>query len=145
MNSLLRAFVALMLCVLLPVQAGATLVRSTAMSAAHALKPAAMPQAAPAPAVHTGQHAHHHAAFVHPAHQAKQDTVAVKSSHKERHAKAECQSCAKCCLLAASAPPPALGPAPAPAVARAAFVSSADPAPSFLTDGPERPPRSLAA
>lgn len=67
------------------------------------------------------------------------------ASHKDRHAKAECQTCAKCCLMAASAPPPVLNPTLAPAVTRAAFTPSADPAPAFLTDGPERPPRFPAA
>ncbi len=143
MNSIVRTLVALLLCALLPLQAGAALVRSTSMSASHAVRSASinMQRAAPLD-VATGDHAQHG----HHSHQAKPAAEHLPMpdaapSHKQHHAKAECQSCAKCCLMAASAPPPVLTPALAPAVTRTAFIPSADPAPAFLTDGPERPPR----
>lgn len=144
MNSIIRTFVALLLCAVLPLQAGAALVRSTAMSASHALRaaPVVAQQEASDAAAHHAHHGHH----AQPADGARPQAVALPAaSHKDRHAKAECQTCAKCCLMAASAPPPVLNPTLAPAVTRAAFIPSADPAPAFLTDGPERPPRFPAA
>ena len=143
---------------LLPLLAGSTLARATAMArhgtVVTAAKPAAesvRPMQAHAQAghhghgarpAHDGAHAHHgeHG----PAAQA-QHGDGKTATHQSVHAKAGCADCAKCCLLAASAPPPALVADFAPAVARALFLSQSTPVPAFLTDGPDRPPRHFIA
>lgn len=169
----IRTLVALMLCLLLPLQAGATLARATAMArhgGVHA--PMAAPPAAQAAAhnAHDAHHAHvgHHGSdHPHAGHKGHGDTPAPaphqgdqgdqgnqgrqvqpadgKASHKTVHAKAGCVDCAKCCLQAAAAPPSALAPSFAPGMSRVAFVSQRAPAPAFLTGGPDRPPRPLPA
>lgn len=175
-NRAFRTLIALILCVLLPLQAGATLARASAM-ARHGIAPvpvmaaaAAQPAAAANAIVHApawpslAQGAHHshpgpahaqpaaedhgiHAAPLHSVHDGKlvQPDDGKPVSHKTVHAKAGCTDCAKCCLLAASAPPPMLCASFAPAVARASFDAQRAPAPAFLTDGPDRPPRPLPA
>ncbi len=158
-NTVIRAVIALLLCLLLPLQAGATLARATAMArhgaagaATTVKRPDAVSRVQPlAHAGHHGQgsHAAHDAAHVHQAaHEPAvhgQPGKAKSATHQSVHAKAGCVDCAKCCLLAASAPPPVLTVEFAPAVARAAFFPQSAPAPAFLTDGPDRPPRYLIA
>lgn len=158
-----RTVLALLLCLLLPLQAGATLARSAAMAmhgGVHATAATVSELQA------TGEHAdhqvhggklqrhdqvhHEHKQYKqnkqHHEHHARMPTADAKvSGHKTLHAKAGCVDCAKCCLIAASAPPPALPASFAPAVARASFISQRAPAPAFLTDGPERPPRHRTA
>ncbi len=166
-NTVIRTVIALLLCVLLPLQAGATLARATAMARHGSAGTTAAAMAAEAarsgqPAMHAGHHGHgsapyhaepvHHGA--HGAHGAAdaqataahgQPDQARAATHQSVHAKAGCADCAKCCLQAASAPPPVLVADFAPALARAAFLPQSAPAPAFLTDGPERPPRHLIA
>lgn len=167
-NTVIRTVIALLLCLLLPLQAGATLARATAM-ARHGSVGATMAvtkeqdreraqrlahsghQGHGAQRSHVGAQAapaHHgaHRAANHrePAAHGQQDEGKA-SLHQSVHAKAGCVDCAKCCLLAASAPPPVLTADFAPAVARASFLSQSAPAPLFLTDGPDRPPRHLFA
>lgn len=76
---------------------------------------------------------------------ANQQVSGKSASHQAKHAKAGCADCAKCCLQAASAPPPMLPAVFVPTFVRAAFIAQQAPAPAFLTDGPERPPRQLIA
>ncbi len=169
--TVMRPLIALLLCVLLPLQAGATLVRATTMArhgGAHTLSAPGLSEsrAQTAPA-HDAHHAGNHAAMhvqpsAHAGHEGHEghdrpllpadgNAVADKAaahkanSHQDRHAKAGCSDCAKCCLQAASAPPPMLSAIFSPAVARASFSPQDAPAPAFLTDGPERPPRALNA
>ncbi len=118
-NTVIRTVIALLLCLLLPLQAGATLARATAMA----------------------HHVAHRAANHHDPAAHGQTDHGKAFSHQSVHAKAGCIDCAKCCLLAASAPPPVLTADFVPAVARASFLPQSAPAPAFLTDGPERPPR----
>ncbi len=164
--TVLRPLIALLLCVLLPLQAGATLVRATTMArhgAAHTLSAPVGAEAGAQLALaqevhHAGSHALMHGqlsahaghasppahAALHPPADAK--AVSDKAaSHQAKHAKAGCSDCAKCCLQAASAPPPMLSAVFPPAVARASFRPQHAPVPAFLTDGPERPPRVLTA
>jgi len=168
-KSVMRTVLALLLCLLLPLQAGATLARATAMArhgsagAAVAVKTEQAGERVQ-PLAHAGHQrhgaqgshagaqdaaaAHHgaHRAANHPEAAAHgQQAQGKAASHQSVHAKAGCVDCAKCCLLAASAPPPVLTADFAPAVARASFLSQSAPAPSFLTDGPDRPPRHLIA
>ena len=160
-NTVIRTAIALLLCLLLPLQAGATLARATAMArhgtggASTTVKSADAGQRMQ-PLAHAGHHGQGvHAAQVHhgahgatdhhgPAAHGQPDKVKA-GTHQSVHAKAGCADCAKCCLLAASAPPPVLTADFAPAVARAAFLPQSAPAPAFLTDGPDRPPRHLIA
>jgi len=86
---------------------------------------------------HAGaMHAHHHAgAAGHGDHD--------KSSATGKHAKASCSACASCCMSAALPATPAVFEA---TQAPDSFVLSALPvAVSFISDGLERPPRSVLA
>lgn len=185
----LRTLFALVLSLLLPLQAGATLARATAM-ALHAGAPVGPMTVAPpldqdraldqlAHGAHAGHavHADHaadggHGSDVDLDADARHDTDTVHgtygthgesadgkpvshkaspdkatadkpTSHYAKHAKAGCADCAKCCLHAASAPPPMLPAVFVPMVVRASFTVQHAPIPAFLTDGPERPPRHL--
>jgi hypothetical protein len=156
MQTLGRYLVSALLCLVLPLQASAALVRAITMmppaSTEQALVEVASPQA-PVQVAHAigvphqhGAHAHHENLPKQKAGKAGKDGKAAPVSHKSKHAKGECPTCAKCCLLAAAAPPPALVPASSIPVSRVTFVAAALFIPSFLPDGPERPPRfSLAA
>ncbi len=141
MTSLARIVIASLLCLLLPLQAGAVVVRSVVMSAQHA----AHTSAKPLQLAHAIGAPHQHGAH------ATQDKSPHKKSAKPakarsmQQAKAECHDGAKCCLVAASAPPPANGPCFYPAIARLAYTPLSLPPVAFLTDGPERPPRTLCA
>lgn len=151
-----RYLVAALLCLVLPLQASAALVRSVAMMPLPSkvqMADEAAPTPAPVQVAHAigvphqhGAHAHHENLPRQKAGKDGKDGKASPSSHKANHAKGECPTCAKCCLLFAAAPPPALAPASSIPVSRVAFAAAALSIPSFLPDGPERPPRfSLAA
>lgn len=84
--------------------------------------------------------AHHHDAAVPPVHDAGA-SAAAQDLHKS--AQYKCSACAACCVTAAL---------PATAVSFEAAIEAAGPpalffssAVAFLTDGPDRPPRSLLA
>jgi hypothetical protein len=184
LSSSVRTLIALLLCLLLPLQAGATLARAAAMARHAAQMPTAVSPAvarddAAIPllahgGLHGGHHADQHGAHTvhagHGGHAADAAHAAPHShshqghhgdhglkapadvkpaskpaSHQAVHAKAGCADCAKCCLMAASAPPPVLSASFAPAVARASFEPQRALAPAFLTSGPDRPPRHLTA
>ncbi len=138
----IRTLLALMLCLLLPLQAGATLARATAMARHGSMS------VPPSQDAHAGHHGDRvdHGNHGHGGHGGQVVTPAdsESGSHKSVHAKAGCADCAKCCLLAASAPPPASAASFTPDAVRAAFLAQRAPTPSFLTDGPDRPPRHLA-
>lgn len=151
-----RYLIAALLCLLLPLQASAALVRAiTMMSPASTEQPVAEVASPQAPVLlahaigvphQHGAHAHHENLPKQKAGTAGKDGKAAPASHKSKHAKGECPTCAKCCLLAAAAPPPALVPASSIPVSRITYAATALFIPSFLPDGPERPPRfSLAA
>jgi hypothetical protein len=168
MKPAFRTLIALLLCLLLPLQAGATLARSTAMVLRGGMHPATvtapravdeLQHAASPQALHAGHdtqamhamHRHHgdqplqHHAPVHGGHDLQPDHAPsaniILSAHHKTHAKTGCVDCAKCCLLAASAPPPARPPSLAPVAARVSFIAQHAPETAFFTDGPERPPR----
>lgn len=151
-----RYLVAALLCFVLPLQASAALVRTVMMMPlASPAQEAATELAAPqstvqlahaigAPHQH-GAHAHHENLPRQKAGKDGKNGKAAPASHKSKHAKGDCPTCAKCCLLAA-APPPMPSPASSLPVSRVAFATASIFIPSFLPDGPERPPRfSLAA
>lgn len=149
MRFLSRTLLSVLLCLVLPLQASAGLVRAvTMMAPAHHAQlhgDSASPQASMQVAHAIGA-AHQHGAHAHHEKLPKQKAgKAVPASHKAKHAKGECPSCAKCCLLAAVAPPPAFTRESSIPVSRVAFVAAALSIPSFLPDGPERPPRSSLA
>ncbi len=54
-----------------------------------------------------------------------------------------CDSCAKCCLAGAAAPPMIGSQAPSAAAVRVTFSPASDTPSCFIPDGPERPPRCL--
>lgn len=140
-----RTLLAVLLCLVLPLQAGAGLVRAITMVApAHDAQPHdhPAPSQASMQVAHAIGAAHQHGAQAHHEKLPKQKAGrAAPASHKAKHAKGECPTCAKCCLLAAAAPPPALTPESSIPVSRVAFMSAPLSIPSFLPDGPERPPR----
>ena len=149
MNSLARIAIASLLCLLLPLQAGASVARSAAMSAQHAghgsnnssvqgsEKSLQLAHAIGVPHQH-GAHAHH-------------ENLPNKKASKplklrgSQQAKADCHEGAKCCLMAGSAPPSTSTHCFDPAIARVAHVQHHLPAAVFITEGPERPPRFLNA
>ncbi len=145
MSSLFRIAVASLLCLLLPLQAGAAMVASTAMSARHAAQSHVQPAAKPLQLAHAIGVPHQHGA--HAQHDKLPNKKAAKPSKPRpaQQAKAGCHDVAKCCLVAASAPPSAIHQCFDPAIARVAYVPHSVPAVAFITDGPERPPRFLAA
>lgn len=144
-----RSLVAFLLCLVLPLQAGAVLVRTVTMMSLPGPASAAGETASPQAAVqvaHAIGAAHQHGAHAHHENLPKQKAgKAAPASHKAKHAKVECPTCAKCCLLAAAAPPPAAPAALSTPMSRAAFAAAPLAIPSFLPDGPERPPRLSAA
>ncbi len=147
-----RYLMAALLCVALPLQAGAALARAVTMmppaAPAHAAAGAATVHAphAPMQVAHAIGAAHQHGAHAHHENLPKQKAgKAAPASHKAKHAKGECPTCAKCCLLAAAAPPPAAPAAFSTPMSRAPFAAAPLAIPSFLPDGPERPPRLSAA
>lgn len=145
MRFLSRNLLAVVLCLVLPLQASAALVRAVTMMApghpAQSHAGSASPQVS-LQVAHAIGAAHQHGAHAHHEKLPKQKAgKAAPASHKAKHAKGECPSCAKCCLLAAVAPPPAWAPESSIAVSRVAFVAAPLSIPSFLPDGPERPPR----
>ncbi len=136
MSRTFRLLMSLFLCLLLPLQAGSAFARSAAMAAtslqlAHAIG---------APHQH-GAHAHHEHKHT------KKAAPSVKDdgSHKSRHAKGECNNCAKCCVTAATAPPPTLPATFQPSATRSVIPPTTARIAAFIPDGPERPPRSLTA
>lgn len=163
MHILSRHLIAVLLCLVLPLQAGAALARAVAMvpladtvkttgmagQDASLQAPVQVAHAIGAPHLH-GAHAHHEnlprqkAETSSPAKPgaAPASPKAAPDSHKSKHAKGECPTCAKCCLLAAAAPPPAWAEASAIPVTRVGFAATQLSVPSFVPDGPERPPRS---
>lgn len=147
MRSPLRYLLALLLSLVLPLQAGAGLARAvTMMPMATAAHPAGTAAATHAPVqmqmAHAVGAAHQHGAHAHHEQLPKQKAgSAVPASHKAKHAKGECSTCAKCCLLAAVAPPPVFAPESSVPVSRVGFFAASLSIPSFLPDGPERPPR----
>lgn len=147
--TVIRPWIALLLCLLLPLQAGATLARATAMARHGAVHRVAVqtvaPPAAQEQAISVLAHHGHHGHVAHGHSTGSKATSDKLMSHQAKHAKAGCADCAKCCLQAASAPPPMLPAVFVPAVARASFTAQHAPVPAFLTDGPERPPRHLNA
>lgn len=81
----------------------------------------------PAPPAGFSSHAHQHAA----------------TAHQVAHKKIgnACDSCAKCCLTGAAAPPMLWSAAAGMTATRVVFFPSSAPLSCFIPDGPERPPR----
>ncbi len=145
MRLLSRTLVSVLLCLVLPLQASAALVRAVTMMAPAHPAPSHAGSALPPPSMQVA-HAigapHQHGAHAHHEKLPKQKAgKSAPASHKAKHAKGDCPTCAKCCLLAAVAPPPAVAPDSSIPVSRVAFVAAPLSVPSFLPDGPERPPR----
>ncbi len=154
-----RFLIAVFLCLLLPLQSGIAFARSAGMvsvhrAAAQTASPAASPQAETLQVAHAIGKPHQHDAHAHHEHRqlkkaspsARDDSKRDHSgSHKSRHASGACQDCAKCCVTAAAAPPPASLPTLQPSAVRSAFLPSVTRIRVHTPDGPERPPRSLTA
>ncbi len=144
MRSLTRIVIASLLCLLLPLQAGATVARSAVMSAAHATQARAQQPVAPMQLAHAIGVPHQHGAHAH------QHKLPNKKSGKSartaspQQVKVACHDLAKCCLLGASAPPSVNPSCIDPAIARVAYRRHSLPAVLFITEAPERPPRFLA-
>jgi hypothetical protein len=139
MSTTIRSGIALLLALLLPLQAGAVVARSAAMSAQHATH-AGAPSLQLAHAIGVP---HQHGAH---SHNDKLPNKKASKSSKARvsqQAKANCHDGAKCCLLGASAPPSVINACFDPAMVRAAYLPYSVPVVEFITGGPDRPPRFL--
>lgn len=144
MKSTARFVIATLLCLLLPLQAGAAVVRSASMSAQHAASENLQSSGTPLQLAHAIGMPHQHGAHAH------QDKLPNKKADKRsksrgtQQVKTDCHDGATCCLFAAAAPPSANAQCVNPAMARVAFSRHSLPAIVFITEGPERPPRFLA-
>ncbi len=143
MRTTSNILISLLLCLILPLQAGVAMARSVRM-AQHTMSmnqedPVLLAHASPLPHQHHvhAHHEHHNATKAHPEKQG--------SSHKSQHAKSECSNCAKCCLIGAYAPPPAMPSALTPAIDRQFDRADTSLLTHFIPEGLERPPRSLSA
>jgi hypothetical protein len=125
----LRIWLLVLLAVLLPVRAG--------MAAAMACVPAAA-AAAPGEVQLTGHDDHHDHAAAHHDHGAGSPEVSAAAGHGH----GECNLCSAFCSVT---PLPSVAPTVAPPLdlEGVVFPSIGAPAPSFLSSGPERPPRSI--
>jgi len=145
MSSTFRTTVALLLCLLLPLQAGASMVRSAGMSAKHAAQMTSPSDMRTMQLAHAIGVPHQHGAHATHDKPLKKKAGKPAKSHTSQQAKAHCHEGAKCCLMAASALPSVTRYRFDPAIARVSYASLSMPAVAFLTDGPERPPRFLTA
>lgn len=145
MTKFARFAIASLLCLLLPLQAGAAMVNSTAMSARHAAQFNAGANVKPLQLAHAIGAPHQHGAHAHHENLPNKKAAKPSKARSTKQAKAECHDGAKCCLIAASAPPSAVNQCFDPAIARVAYIPHSVPAVAFITDGPERPPRFQAA
>lgn len=145
MHSLFRIVIASLLCLLLPLQAGASVARSAAMSAQHAARSSGQISAKPLQLAHAIGVPHQHGAHAHHENLPNKKASKPSKSRTAQQAKADCHEGSKCCLMAASAPPSANLHCFDPAIARVAHVPHSLPAAAFITDGPDRPPRFLNA
>ena len=130
-----------MLCLLLPLQAGASVARSAAMSAQHAGHNSEQHSAKPLQLAHAIGVPHQHGAHAHHENLPNKKASKPSKAHTTQQAKTDCHDGAKCCLMAASAPPSTNTHCFDPAIARVAYVPHSLPAAAFITEGPERPPR----
>lgn len=147
MRSHTRIVIASLLCLLLPLQAGASIVRSAAMSAAHAAQASAQKPMAPMQLAHAIGVPHQHGAHAHqhklPNKKAGNSAKTAKTALPQQ-VKVACHDLVKCCLLGASAPPSANPSCFDPAMTRVAYRRHSLPAVLFITEVPERPPRFLS-
>jgi len=161
-----RKLIVLLLCCLLPVQGALAFVRSVGMMSHHArlLQTAPVTRLAdPAPVVtahdangqqqaHHEHHAHHTQNKQHTQHAqpaalpfAGNAVKFLQSSAKPAgHSKASCADCAKCCLVGAAAPPPAVMQAPAVSFVLHTFKPVCPEVAGHIPEKPERPPRQPA-
>ena len=145
MSAIVRIVVASLLCLLLPLQAGASVARSAAMSAQHAAHGSTHEAVKPLQLAHAIGVPHQHGAHAHHENLPNKKASKPAKARTSQQAKSECDDGAKCCLMAASAPPSVNNQCFDPAIARVAFVPHSIPAAAFITEGPERPPRFLNA
>jgi hypothetical protein len=137
--------IALLLCLLLPLQAGASIARSAMMSAQYAVRNSEPSVAQTLQLAHAIGVPHQHGAHsTHDKSQLKKPAKPAKARSPQQ-AKADCHDVAKCCLMGATAPPSTAPYCFDPAIARVTHAPLSVPAVAFLTDGPERPPRLLTA
>lgn len=139
MSTTLRTGIVLLLALLLPLQSGAVVARSAAMSAQHATQAGVqslqLVHAIGVPHQH-GVHTHDH----------KLTHKMASKSFKARvtqQVKSGCHDGAKCCLLGASAPPSVISACFDPAMVIVSYLPYSVPAVAFITGGPDRPPRFL--
>ena len=148
MKSIVRITLASLLCLLLPLQSGAVVARAAAMSVQHAKQVnhiGAQDADKPLQLAHAIGVPHQHGAHAHHENLPNKKALKPAKARSTQQAKSECHDGAKCCLVAASAPPSANTQCFDPAIARVAYLPHSLPAVAFLTDGPERPPRFLNA
>lgn len=125
-----RIWLLLLLAVLIPVRG--------AVAAAMLCLPAAGSEQA---AVQLQDHSHHeHGA--HAAHSSADDDAGHDGPANGHHASGQCTLCSACCSSASllSSVPVVAVP---PGLVAASFPDLSAPAPTFLSDGQERPPRSI--
>jgi hypothetical protein len=144
MRSFTRMVIASVLCLLLPLQAGASVMRSAVMSAAHATQAGAQKNDASLQLAHAIGVPHQHGAHAHQHKLPNKKAGKAAKPASTQQVKAACHDGAQCCLHGASAPPTVNPLCINPAIARIAYRRHSVPAVLFITEGPERPPRFLA-
>ena len=156
MRTVPRLIIVALLSLLLPLQGSLAYARSVSMAGKMMdAQPAAAQPVAHALAVsaadgHHAHHAHHGGHAGHgnnvtaaPAghHQQAHSAAKAPAVQSHKHASNACDTCAKCCLAGAAAPPSVNLQSPDAAPMRIVFIRASASLSGFIPDGPERPPR----
>lgn len=158
MRTLPRLIIVALLSLLVPLQGSLAYARSVSMAGKMmdaqpaAAQPFAVQPFAPAIAVsaadahhaHHGGHAGHgnNATAAHAGHHQQAHPAAkAPAVQPHKHASNACDTCAKCCLAGAAAPPSVNLQSPDAAPMRIVFIRASASLSGFIPDGPERPPR----
>ena len=146
MLSFVRIIIVALISLALPLQASLVYARAVGMAtgnttgmAAAIVKTAQREDARVGHASHAEHHQHHNSSLE----AGKQ--VLQAAGHQASHPQPgnPCDSCAKCCLAGAAAPPLIWPQAADVVAARVLFSASSDTSSCFIPDGLERPPRCL--
>lgn len=150
MTPAVRFVIVALLSLLLPLQTSLAYARAVGMMTVRAATATPeRPALAQSPVATTeqGSHAdHHHPRNQHADQGAKKPGHFVKAAgHPASHSPSgnACDTCAKCCLTGAAAPPLIWPQAAGIAATRALFIATSDTPSCFIADAPERPPRFL--
>ena len=150
MRTLPRLIIVALLSLLLPLQGTLAYARSVSMAGKMMhVQPNMQVMATSAAGRHAhlalhGDHAEHanNAANTHAGHhQHMPPAIKAPAVQLHKHASNACDTCAKCCLAGAAAPPSVNLQSPDAAPVRIVFTRISASLSGFIPDGPERPPR----